>query len=194
MRNRKKHNNSPVCVLESKNVLVVSTVMVPMVPSVICAQESLLPRYLPLSSLCELCLLKFLHRIISSVVLCLRNPRAMRISSVVDCRLMAGRCSCGGGGTALLHGLGSRLELQLLESGDLGCPGMGVRFPPAIELDCLLRRPRLLRATGLRSLSVLRSGLKCVLESRLLRDAESGLKLSLLALRPDSSTSGLNVG
>lgn len=38
--------NSPVCVLESKKVLVVSTVIVPMVPSVICAHESLRPRYL----------------------------------------------------------------------------------------------------------------------------------------------------
>lgn len=32
--------------LESKNVLVVSTVIVPIVPSVICAHESLRPRYL----------------------------------------------------------------------------------------------------------------------------------------------------
>lgn len=38
--------DSPVCVLESKNVLVVSTVIVPIVPSVICAHESLRPRYL----------------------------------------------------------------------------------------------------------------------------------------------------
>lgn len=51
----------PVCVLESKKVLVVSTVMDAMVPSVIWAQESLLPLYLLVSSLCELCLRKFLH-------------------------------------------------------------------------------------------------------------------------------------
>lgn len=36
----------PVCVLESKNVLVVSTVIVLNVPSVIWAQESRRPRYL----------------------------------------------------------------------------------------------------------------------------------------------------
>lgn len=36
----------PVWVLESKNVLVVSTVIVPIVPSVICAHESRRPRYL----------------------------------------------------------------------------------------------------------------------------------------------------
>lgn len=39
-------NNLPVCVLESKKVLVVSTVIVPIVPSVICAEESRRPRYL----------------------------------------------------------------------------------------------------------------------------------------------------
>lgn len=81
----------PVCVLESKNVLDVSTVIDAMVPSRICVEESLLPLYLWLSSLCELCLLKFLHLIISSVVDCLRNPLAIRISSVVDCLRIAGR-------------------------------------------------------------------------------------------------------
>lgn len=80
----------PVCVLESKNVLDVSTVIDAMVPSIICVDESLLPRYLWQSSLCELCLRKFLHRIISSVVDCLRKPLAIKISSVVDCLLIAG--------------------------------------------------------------------------------------------------------
>lgn len=57
--------------------------------------------------------------------------------------------------------------------------------------DCLrtfdLRR-------GLPSLSWLRSGDKCCLESRRPRDALSGLKLSLLARRSPSSPSGPPVG
>jgi hypothetical protein len=77
-------------VLVSKKVLVVSTVMVAKVPSMICADESLLPRDRDKSSLCEDCRRKFLHRILSSVVDCLRKPLAMRISSVVDCRRMIG--------------------------------------------------------------------------------------------------------
>lgn len=113
---------------------------------------------------------------------------------MVDWRRMDGLCSAGAGGGARLQGLGSRLELQLLESGDLACPEIGVLFPPAIDVDCLRKRPLRLRATGLKSLSVLLSGLKCVLDSRRLLDAESGLRLSLLAFLPDSSTSGLNVG
>jgi hypothetical protein len=76
--------NKPVCVLVSKKVLVVSTVMVANVPSMICADESLLPRDRDKSSLCEDWRRKFLHRILSSVVDCLRKPLAMRISSVVD--------------------------------------------------------------------------------------------------------------
>lgn len=63
---------------------------------------------------------------------CRRNPRAIRISSVVDCLLMAGREVhselCGGG---LEHGLGSRDEQQLLDSGE-----RGVRIPA--DDDCLL--------------------------------------------------------
>lgn len=43
------------------------------------------------SSLCELWRRKFLHRIISSVVLCRLKPRDMRISSVVDCLRIDGR-------------------------------------------------------------------------------------------------------
>lgn len=45
-KEKTKNKNLPVWVLESKNVLVVSTVIVPMVPSVICALESRRPRYL----------------------------------------------------------------------------------------------------------------------------------------------------
>lgn len=61
------------------------------------------------------------HRIISSVVDCLRNPRAMRISSVVLCLRIAGAWVGGGGGRA--QGDGS-LDEQVLElSGDLGPEG-----------------------------------------------------------------------
>lgn len=142
--------------LESKTVLVVSTVMVPMVPSMICAHESLLPLYRKESSLCELCLRKLRHRIISSVVDCRLNPLAIRISSVVDCLLIAGRCCSGGGPVAgRLDGLGS-LEEQLLESGDLICPGP----LPAILVDCRLNRPLRVLLTGLTSLSVDLSGLR----------------------------------
>lgn len=82
--------------------------------------------YLDVSSLCELCLLKFLHLIISSVVDCLLNPLAISISSVVDCLLIAGRDPGGAStrGPPLKivvppppAGLGSREEAQLLESG-----------------------------------------------------------------------------
>jgi len=54
--------------------------------------------------------LKFLHRIISSVVDCLRKPRAMRISSVVDCRRKFGGLG--------VTGDGSREEHVEEESGD----------------------------------------------------------------------------
>lgn len=65
---------------------------------------------------------------------CRRNPRAIRISSVVDCLLMAGREFalselCGG----REQGLGSRDEQQLLDSGE-----RGVRTPA--DDDCLLKR------------------------------------------------------
>lgn len=61
------------------------------------------------SSDCELCRLKLRQRIISSVVLCLRKPRAMRISSVVlDCRLIAwGRETHSMGWFGMRPGLGS---------------------------------------------------------------------------------------
>lgn len=62
---------------------------------------------------------------------CRRNPRAIRISSVVDCLLMAGlevhSELCGG----REQGLGSRDEQQLLDSGE-----RGVRTPA--DDDCLL--------------------------------------------------------
>lgn len=104
---------------------------------------------------------------------------------MVDCLRIAGRCGvlsldCPG---ILPHGLGSRLEQQLLESGDL--------LVLAIDDDCLRRRALLL---GLVSLSWLRSGDKCDLESRLPLEALSGLKLSLLARRSFSSPSGLSAG
>lgn len=154
----------PVCVLESKNVLVVSTVMVAKVPSVICALESLRPRYLQQSSDCDDCLRKFRQRIISSVVLWRRNPLAMRISSVVDCLRIAGR-SCGVDATAgLLHGEASLEEQVDEESGERGeCEP---RRWPAIEVDCLRRRPRRLRPTGETSRSFDRSGERCERESR----------------------------
>lgn len=68
------------------------------------------------SSLCELCLLKFLQRIISSVVLCLLKPRAINISSVVDCLLITGAFCILPGPRA--HGLGS-LDEHVELSGDL---------------------------------------------------------------------------
>lgn len=105
---------------------------------------------------------------------------------MVDCLLMVGRYVSGGGGGCLLHGLGS-LEEQLEESGDLW-PGPR----PAMLVDCLRRRPRRERRTGLMSRSPERSGLKCERESRLEREAESGLKESRLAFLPVSSTSGLS--
>lgn len=84
-----------------------------------------------------------------------------------------------------MEGLGSLLE-QLELSGER-CPG-----PLATLVDCLRRRPLLvLRRTGLISLSPDLSGLKWVLESLRLREAESGLRESRRALRPVSSTSGL---
>lgn len=68
------------------------------------------------SSLCELCLRKFLQRIISSVVLCRLKPRAIKISSVVDCLLIMGACWMLPGDLA--QGLGSLEEHDEL-SGDL---------------------------------------------------------------------------
>ena len=71
--------------------------------------------YRHVSSLCELCRRKFLHRIISSVVLWRRKPRDINISSVVDCRLIAGRGAhsvIGNGGGARAHGLGS-LQIKI---------------------------------------------------------------------------------
>ena len=82
---------------------------------------------------------------------------------------------------ARAHGLGSREEHVEL-SGDLG-------GRPAIEVDCLLKRDSLLCLIGLwsRLSAVFLSGLRWVLESRRLKvDAESGLKESLLALRPEN--------
>lgn len=61
---------------------------------------------------------------------------------------------------------------------------------PALLVLCLLKVPFLLLLTGLISLSPLRSGLRCALESLRLRDAESGLSESLRAFRPPSSLSG----
>ena len=54
---------------------------------------------------------------------CLLNPRAIRISSVVDCLLIAGRllpCSTTGSGGGRPQGLASLEEHILVESGDLG--------------------------------------------------------------------------
>ncbi|MPC87424.1 hypothetical protein E2C01_082287 [Portunus trituberculatus] len=76
----------PVCVEVSKKAQEVSTVMVARVPSVICAEESRLPRDLDISSLWVLWRRKFLARMMSSVVDCLLKPRDSRISSVVDWR------------------------------------------------------------------------------------------------------------
>jgi hypothetical protein len=106
-------------VLVSKNVLVVSTVIVANVPSIICAEESLLPRERERSSLCDDCRRKFRQRIISSVVDWRRKPRAIRISSVVDCRRMIGAWLIGAGG-ALLQGEGSRDEQVDDDSGERG--------------------------------------------------------------------------
>lgn len=81
-----------------------------------------------------------------------------------------------------------RIETNLTHLDDSGdrcvCP------LPATLVLCLLNVPLLLRITGLISLSPLRSGLRRARESLRLRDAESGLSESLLALRPLSSTSG----
>lgn len=153
-------------------MLVVSTVMVPIVPSKICVEESRRPRArMQASSLCELCRLKLRQRIISSVVDCRRKPRAISISSVVDCR----RIIVLSGGRA--HGLGSRLEQEL---------DSGLRARPTLAHDaCRLRRPRRRAADGLNSPPPALSGLNCE-RSRLGRAAESGLKESLLAL-PSSS-------
>lgn len=63
-------------------------------------EKAYVATYLDVSSLCELCRRKFRHRIISSVVDCRRNPLDIRISSVVDCLLIAGRDSGSGGGLA----------------------------------------------------------------------------------------------
>jgi len=95
-------------VLESKKVLVVSTVMVASVPSVIWAHESRLPRDRVNSSDWLDWRRKLRHLIISSVVLWRRKPRAIRISSVVDWRRIGGA-----------FGDGSRDEHVELESGDL---------------------------------------------------------------------------
>lgn len=168
--------NLPVWVLESKKVLVVSTVIVPIVPSIICADESLLPLYLffklifnhtskyiykfntnrHTSSLWELCLRKFLHRIISSVVDCLRNPRAIKISSVVDWRLFVWRILS----LDLIfgHGLASLDEQQLLDSNE--------RESLAVDEECLCN---LFLCLGLVSSSVWESLRLSIL---------SGLKLS----------------
>lgn len=61
------------------------------------------------------------HLIISSVVDCLLNPLAIRISSVVLCRLMAGACDEGGweDGGGRVQGDGSLEEHVLELSGDL---------------------------------------------------------------------------
>lgn len=123
------------------------------------------------SSLCELCLRKFLHLIISSVVDCRRNPRAMRISSVVDCL----RIIVLSGGRA--QGLGSRLEQEL----DSGLRARPMRAHEA----CLLKRLRRRAADGLNSPPPARSGLNCERSLRGLA-AESGLNESLRAL-PSSS-------
>jgi len=157
--------NSPVCVLVSKNVLVVSTVIVANVPSMICAEESLLPRDRERSSLWDDCRRKFRQRIISSVVDCRRNPRAMRISSVVDWRrIITGAWLVGAGG-ALLQGEGSREEHVEDDSGDRG----GIPrhpAPPVMEVDWRRSRPRRPRPTGDTSRSVpVRSGDRCDLES-----------------------------
>lgn len=138
----------------------VSTVIVAKVPSMICAEESRLPLDLDRSSLCDDWRRKFLQRIISSVVDCRRKPRAIRISSVVDWRRIAGAWLTGAGG-ALLHGDGSRDEHVEEESGERGGTPR-----PVMEVDCLLRRPRRPRPTGEASLSPLRSGDRCVRESR----------------------------
>ena len=58
------------------------------VPSVICVQESRRPRRGTIGSYWTDCRRKFRQRKISSVVDSLRNPRAIRISSVVLCRLI----------------------------------------------------------------------------------------------------------
>lgn len=70
--------------------------------------------YRKMSSLWELCRRKLRQRIISSVVLWRRKPRDIRISSVVDCRRIAGRWlhSTGGGGRA--HGLASLFIRKLM--------------------------------------------------------------------------------
>lgn len=68
------------------------------------------------SSLCELCLRKFLHRIISSVVDCLLNPLAIKISSVVDWRLFV--CRILSLDLIFGCGLASLDEQQLLDSND----------------------------------------------------------------------------
>lgn len=158
-------------------MLVVSTVMVPMVPSNICVDESRRPRArMHASSLCELCLRKLRQRIISSVVDCRRKPRAIRISSVVDCRLNI----VLSGGRA--QGLGSRLEHEL---------DSGLRARPTLAHDaCLRSRLRRLAAEGLNSPPPALSGLSWFL-SRRGRAAESGLKESLLAF---PASSGSNDG
>lgn len=135
------------------------------------------------SSDCELCRRKFLQRIISSVVLCLRKPLEMRISSVVDCLRIMGRVSLVDGGGGRAHGLASRDEQQLLDSGDLE-----VRTVDELCLRILSRR------RGLKSLWD-RSGDKCVRESLRPREALSGLSESLLArLSWLLSASGLRAG
>lgn len=194
------HKNSsclPVCVPESKNVLVVSTVMVAKVPSMICALESRRPRYRQQSSDCDDCLRKLRQRIISSVVDWRRNPLAIRISSVVDCRRMAGARSCAVGGAGAPLPLGdASLEEQVEEdSGDRGeCEPRRV---PAMEVDCRRSLPRRPCPTGETSRSPVRSGERWGRESRRPRGklAESGERESRRAFLVElSSPSGERVG
>lgn len=83
------------------------------------------------SSDCELWRRKFRQRIISSVVLCLRKPRAIKISSVVlDCRLIAwGRGAHSMGAFGIRPGLGSlkfesRIRCEIQHSSLIGCKSL----------------------------------------------------------------------